>query len=573
MRKQRAKELQSLWIGTSRIFVFVAVFSFFLNILMLTGPIYMMQVYDRVLSTKSEATLVALTLIVLFLYTMMTVLDVIRSKILTRLAAQFQSKLDERVFHATLRYSAVHPKSDAHPGLQDIEAVQRLLSSPAIHALFDLPWVPLFLFALWMFDPALFALALLGGGILAALSFLNQRVGRKYNQQTYAQWSAAQNKAEQMRRNAVVIQSMGMGQAAYEKWAASRHKALQTHVQSTDITGAFTISSRSFRLMLQSLMLGLGSYLVLQGGLSPGAMIAASVLLGRALAPIETGISQWPLIERGRSAWASLNELLANIPDTIEGADRMPPKGALTVKDLTVIPPGQKQAILKMVNFELHPGQACGVIGPSGAGKSSLAQALINQWPPAGGEIKLGGVPIQHCCPKHLGNMIGYLPQTITVFDGTIGENIARLDAKPDAHKLQSAMILSHTQPLIQSLPDGANTQIRADATHLSGGQLQRIGLARAVYGSPHIVILDEPNSNLDNDGNDALNAAVKTLKAQGKIVLIMAHRPAAIHECDMLLMLEGGTRKAFGPKEDVLRQIVHNHADIRKASIRKGAA
>ncbi|MDG1430236.1 MAG: ATP-binding cassette domain-containing protein, partial [Paracoccaceae bacterium] len=322
------------------------------------------------------------------------------------------------------------------------------------------------------------------------------------------------------------------------------------------------------RMFLQSAMLGLGAYLVLQNELTPGAMIAGSILMGRALSPIEQAIGQWAVVQRGTKGWSNLVELLSTVPEGAPRTQLPTPKAKLDVQALTVIPPGQQQATLKNVVFNVQAGQAVGVIGPSGSGKTTLARAITGVWRPAGGKIRLDGAALDQYEPDTLGTHVGYLPQRVQLFDGTIAENIARLNANPDSEKIVAAAQKAAAHEMILKFPDGYDTRVSSTGGLLSGGQLQRIGLARALYGEPVILVLDEPNSNLDNEGGEALNQAIRSMKAEGKSVIIMAHRPSAIKECDTLLMLENGTAMAFGPKDDVLRGMVKNHEAIQKASM-----
>ncbi|MGB0440815.1 MAG: type I secretion system permease/ATPase, partial [Paracoccaceae bacterium] len=336
-------------------------------------------------------------------------------------------------------------------------------------------------------------------------------------------------------------------------------------ISSADLLGGFTASTKTFRLFLQSAMLGLGAYLVLLQELTPGAMIAGSILMGRALAPIELAIGQWPLVQAAHRGWKNLGQLLGEVPPEAPRTELPHPKAKLDVQQLTVVPPGEQQAALRIVSFSIEPGQALGVIGPSGAGKSTLARALTGVWRPAGGKIRLDGATIDQY-GSDLGNYIGYLPQRVTLFDGTIAENIARLSENPDPQQIVAAAQKADAHDMILKLPDGYDTRVTAAGGRLSGGQMQRVGLARAMYGNPVLLVLDEPNSNLDNEGSEAVNNAVRAMKAEGKSVLIMAHRPAAIKECDMLLMLEGGSRVAFGPKDEVLKAVVQNHRQVQNA-------
>ncbi len=339
--------------------------------------------------------------------------------------------------------------------------------------------------------------------------------------------------------------------------------ALESGIGANDVSGTFTASTKSFRLFLQSAMLGLGAFLVLRGELTPGAMIAGSILLGRALAPIELIVGQSALIQRAREGWGNLSELLGAVPPEKHRISLPQPRGKLDVEQITVIPPGERTAALRMVSFSVKPGSAVGVVGLSGAGKSTLARALTGIWPPAAGKVRLDGVALDQYAPDVRGRYIGYLPQRVSLFNGTIRDNIARLLPEPDDEAVVRAAKRAGAHDMILRLPDGYDTQVNAQGGRLSGGQVQRIGLARALYGEPVLVVLDEPNSNLDNEGSAALNSAIRELREQGACILIMAHRPAAIQECDLVLMLDGGVRRAFGPKDQVMREVVKNHKDF----------
>ncbi|WP_282092576.1 type I secretion system permease/ATPase [Epibacterium ulvae] len=562
-------ELRDIRKRSRKIYWLIGLFSFFVNLLMLTGPLYMMQVYDRVLGSRSEATLVALSLLVAFLYAMMGLLDYSRGRLLARVAARFQTALDRRVFDAMIRRTAQAPDPVAQTGLADLEAVQRLMASPVLGAAFDLPWTPIFFAGIALFHPWLGLLALGGGIVLVAIAILNQLFSRNPQQKAGQSGHKANLMSEEIRVESEMIQAMGMRDAAFERWALARRTALHDSMRATDTGGSFTTLAKTIRLFLQSAMLGLGAYLVLQGEVSPGSIIAGSILMGRALAPIELGLGQWLLVQRANKGWHSLAELLAKVPPEARRTALPAPKALLTVQGLAVAPPGEKQVSLRNVSFQVKPGQAVGIIGPSGSGKSTLARALTGVWRPATGTIRLDGASIDQYTPKVLGQHIGYLPQRVQVFDGTIAQNIARLEQEPDSEKVVAAAKKASAHDMIVKLPNGYDSLVNSGGGRLSGGQMQRIGLARALYDDPVIVILDEPNSNLDNEGSIALNTAIKTLKSQGKSVLIMAHRPAAIQECDMLLVIENGTMTAFGPKDQVLREKTGN-AQKPKAPAKK---
>ncbi len=548
------------------LFWLVALFSVFVNILMLTGSIYMLQVYDRVLGSRSEETLLALSILVTFLFIMMGLLDYARGRILARIGARFQDNLDHRVFAAILQASAKgRPNENAATGMRDLEAIQRLLSSPVLASIFDLPWAPIFIFGIFMFQTWLGYLAIGGGVTLLVLAILNQIISRDPIQKANTSKFRADQMAGQMRSEAELVQSLGMRQASFDRLSVAREESLSSTITSSDVGGGFSVLTKTFRMFIQSAMLGLGAYLVLQNEMTGGAMIAGSILLGRALAPIEQVIGQWALIQQAMKGWKNLSALLSEIPEERPRTKLERPKANLDVKQLTLLPPGQQQAALQMVTFQVKPGEALGVIGQSGSGKSSLARAIMGVWPPARGKIRLDGASLDQYDPDVLGAYIGYLPQRVQLFDGTIAENIARMSLTPDDQAVIKAAKKAAAHNMILEFADGYDTRVTANGGRLSGGQIQRIGLARAMYGDPVILVLDEPNSNLDNDGSEALNAAIRQMKSDGNAVLIMAHRPAAIQECNLILMLEGGVVKAFGPKEDVLKSMVKNHSQITK--------
>lgn len=548
--------------------VAVLVFSVLVNLLMLTGPLYMLQVYDRVLGSQSEATLVALTVLITFLFLAMGFLDHARARIMARIGARMQENLDRRVFAASVRRLTMVPNDQAALAAQrDLESIQRLWASPVLLALFDIPWTPMFIGAIFIFHPWMGWLAVLGGIILVGVTILNQRNTEAPLQRANAATMMAERFAENIKAESEVIAALGMQSNGFDRWRGLRGMAMGQSIAAADVGGMFSGITKTFRMFLQSAILGLGAWLVLRGELSAGAMIAGSILMGRALAPIEQSIGQWAVVTRAREGSARLAELLSRVPPEPERTALPRPKALLEAQNLTVVPPGEQQAVLRMVNFRLEPGQALGVIGPSGSGKSTLARALIGVWRPAGGKVRLDGATLDQYDPDVLGSYIGYLPQRVSLFDGTIAENIARLAPQPDAAKVVEAAKKAAAHDMILKLPDGYDTRVASVGGRLSGGQIQRIGLARALYGDPVILILDEPNSNLDNDGSMALNLAIRAMKDAGRAILIMAHRPAAIQECDLLMVMEDGTRKAFGPRDQVLRDMVKNHTEIVRST------
>ncbi len=556
LRRARA---QSRWLLRA-----AALFSVFINLLMLTGPLFMLQVYDRVLASRSEETLLALFILMAFLFATMGVLDYLRGRVLARIGTALQARLEARVFQAVLAKSAQSPRPElVANSLRDLDAVQRFVASPVFGAIFDIPFTPLFLAAIMVFHVYLGVLALVGGAVLILFTILNQVLTRAPGQETTLAALEADRQALQIKNEAEMVRALGMQEAAFARWQKAREHASQTNLEFSDKGGLFSSLSKTFRMFLQSAMLGLGAWLVLQGEVSAGVMIAASILLGRALAPIDLAIGQWRLVEQARDGWRRLSELLGEVPEPEERMSLSRPQAHLRVENLTLVPPGQSQASLRLANFEVKPGQALGVIGPSGAGKSSLARAICGVWRPAGGKIRLDGAAIDQFSPQALGAHIGYLPQRVQLFDGTIRENIAKLELQPDDRAVERAARMADAHEMILRLPDGYDTRVSSGGGMLSGGQMQRIGLARALYGNPVVVVLDEPNSNLDNEGSGALNHAIREIKAAGGAVLIMAHRPAAIQECDLLLVLDGGNVRAFGPRDEVLAKTVQNAGQI----------
>ena len=556
LRAASARQRPLLWA--------VVLFSVFVNLLMVTGPLFMMQVYDRVLGSGSEETLLALFLLVAFLFAAMAMLDAVRSQVMSRAGSRFQALLDRRVFDAALRRQAVRPGDPAAASAErDVDMLRQFAASPVFLAFLDLPWTPFFLAGIFVFHPLMGALAILGGAVLLAIAVANQMMTARRRAEAAAAGLATDRMAAQFRAEAGPLGALGMRGAAHDRWEASRGRMLERSVAAGDLGSVFGSATRIFRQFLQSAMLALGAWLVLRQEVSSGVMIASSVLLGRALSPIETMVGQWSLLQSARLAWSRLAQLLTAVPPE---EDRMPlsrPEGALRVENLTVAAPGERLPALQRLNFALQPGQVLGVIGASAAGKSSLARAVTGIWAPAAGHVRLGGVSIEQYGEDALGRLIGYLPQRVGLFDGTIAENIARMSPRYGPDEVLRAARRAGAHEMILSFPDGYDTRITAEGGRLSGGQIQRLGLARALCGDPVMLVLDEPNSNLDAEGSAAVNAAIRTVKEAGGIALIMAHRPAALQECDLVLMLDGGRQAAFGPRDEVLRERVRNTATV----------
>ena len=559
----------------SRSAVMAAVFfSALVNLLMLTAPLYMLQVYDRVLMSRSEETLLALSLLMAFLFLIMGVLDHARGRIMARVGARLQEALGARVLSAAFRRLTAAPQDMAAEAAQkDLDAIARFWASPVVLAIFDAPWAPVFVAAIFVFHPWLGMLALAGGLVILGLSLLNQRATEAPLRVANLAGHAAERQAENLKQEAELVQSLGMAGAAFARLTTRRDAALDAGLAAADAAGRYSVTTRTFRLFLQSAMLGLAAWLVLRQELSAGAMIAASILMGRALQPVEQAVSHWAVVTRARQARTRLACLLANTPALPPRTELPRPKARVDVQGLTVVPPGGSAPVLQAVSLGLPQGQALGVIGPSGSGKSSLARALTGVWRPVAGRVRLDGATLDQYDPDLLGSFVGYLPQRVTLFDGTIADNIARLQPGADASRIVAAARAAAAHEMILTLPNGYDTQVSTAGSQLSGGQIQRIGPARALYGDPVLLILDEPNANLDNDGSIALNIAIRTAKARGASVMIMAHRPQAIQECDLLLVLHQGSVAAFGPRDTVLREAVRNAGDITRLAVPGGVA
>lgn len=544
----------------------VFVFSIFTNLLMLTGPFYMLQIYDRVLSSQSVETLIALSVLTAGLFALMALFDYARGRLIARVGARFQSALDTRVFEASLKGGqGAQDKAEAAGALRDLDALQKLFISPVLMTLMDLPWTPAFLVLMFLFHPMIGWLAVAGGTALILLTAVNHAVTSRRTRTSQLTAQQSHDMAAETRMGEEVVLTQGLRPAMTARWFRLRTEGLQRGLGANDWTGSFAAVTRAFRLLLQSAVLGVGAYYTLKGELTGGAMIAGSILLGRALAPIEQALGGWQVLQRAHSGWKTLGAFLAKNPPAQLRTELPKPEADLLVKSLTVVPPGGRVPVLRNINFHLMPGQAVGVIGPSGSGKSTLARVLLGYWPVSAGEIRLGGPTLDQYGPDTLGLHIGYLPQNVRLFSGTIAQNIARMAEVPDSAAVVRAANAANAHEIITRLSDGYDTVLRANDLQLSGGQCQRIALARALYGDPQLLILDEPNSALDAEGSDALNQAVRSFKERGKGVIIMTHRPNAIAECDLLLVLENGLVASFGQRDMVMRKMLKNAETVQR--------
>ena len=560
-------------ISLQPLLISVFIFSIFVNVLMLTGPLFMLQVYDRVLGSRSEATLVALFALVAVLFVLMGLLDYARGRLMARYAARYRAKLDRAVFDAVITQS-LDPKERAKSatGLRNLEAVQGFLTAPVMIALFDIPWTPLFIGAIFVFHPLLGWLAIVGGGTLVVVTLLNNWLTRKKTLEATQKTQSAHGLAEQTRVSSEIVRSQGMSANMGARWQSVQNEALRETISASDWTGSFSALTKAFRLFLQSAMLALGAWLVLQNELTAGAMIAGSILLGRALAPIEQSIGQWAVVQRALAGRREIKQLLAGVPETPQSTVLPVPKAEMKFDGVAAFAPGAKKPTIAGISFHLQAGQVLGVIGNSGMGKSTLAKVMVGLLPPATGEVRLGGATLDQYDPDQLGTLIGYLPQNVTLFSGTVAENIARMSTAPNEEKVFEAAKRANAHEMILALPEGYQTVLHGNDSQLSGGQKQRLALARALYGDPIMLVLDEPTSALDAVGTEALNRTVRDFRNSKRSVVIMTHRPAAISECDRLIVIEQGRMKANGPRDEVLQAMLKNASEVQR-TVSGGAA
>jgi len=555
MRQVKADDIRAALRKSRGALIATAFFSLVLNMLMLSGPLYMLQIYDRVLTSRSMPTLIALSILVAVLYALSGFLEFVRSRILTRISLAFDQTVGERVFDASTRLGLIKGKPVASP-LRDFEALRQFLSSPGPSALFDMPWAPIYLALLFMFHWLLGAVALGGAVALLVIALATERA----TQSAVARSTEASRRssvlADAGQNNAEVLAAMGMLASYRQRWLGANREALLIQSQSSDTITGLTAVSKTLRMLLQSAILAIGAALAIHGDVSMGAIIAGSILMGRALAPVEQAIAHWRGFVRARQAHRALRELLDALPPQTDRIELPTPNGHLDVRGIRMAPPGTQRLVVNNVSFAVGPGQILAIAGPSASGKSTLARALVGVWPVAGGEIRLDGARLDQWDPQRLGHHIGYVPQDVELFSGSVRDNISRfLPDATDADVIAAAK-LARAHSMILDLPQGYDTELGAFGGHLSAGQKQRIALARALYGNPVLLVFDEPNSNLDSDGDAALIEAIGELKPLNRTVITVTHRSSAIARADLLLVMERGQVRAFGPRDDVLRSL-----------------
>ncbi|SFW29883.1 MULTISPECIES: type I secretion system permease/ATPase [Pseudomonas] len=537
-------------------FLSVGFFSFFVNLLMLVPSFYMLQVYDRAVGSASLSTLLMLTLIMLLLMITMGGLEWVRSRIMVRISTRLDTLLSQRLFDASFKQAlnTSGMNATAQP-LSDLNGLRQFLTGNGLFAFFDAPWIPIYLAVMFMFHSWYGWMGIVSAVLLGALAFANEKLTHSPLQAANREQMAATAFTNKSLRNAEVVESMGMLASLREHWSGRTHKILALQSLASDRAATMTSVSRTFRQIVQSLVLGLGAYLTINHEISSGLMIAGSILLGRALAPIDQLIGVWKGFLGARSQYARLHELLLKIAAEPERMPLPAPEGAIRVEDLSAGSPDARKPIIRGVNFQVAAGEVVGIIGPSGAGKSTLARALLGVWPSLVGTVRLDGADISQWRREELGQYIGYLPQDIELFEGTISQNISRF-GPVNAPAVVAAARMAGVHELILQLPDGYDSLIGANGGGLSGGQRQRIGLARALYGEPRLVVLDEPNSNLDDAGEKMLAEALQKLRQSRATVFVITHRSGVLAQVDKLLVLNHGELSLFGPRDQVLARL-----------------
>jgi ATP-binding cassette subfamily C protein EexD len=561
-------ELAKALIDVKRYFVFAGLFSAAVNFLMLTPTIYMLAVYDRVVSSGSLSTLTMLTILMLLMFLALGGFEWVRSMILVSASNRLELSLRKRVNDATFKRSLLSGGmiSNAQP-LQDLSQLRQFLTGNGLFAFFDAPWFPIYIGVMFLFHPWFGVAGIIGAVIMVALAYVNENVTSKKLLEANSKANQIANQIQSSLRNSEVVAAMGMANAIRSRQETQSDVVLQLQTDASQKAGLLASLSKSIRMIMQSLVLGLGAYLALNQQISPGMMIAGSLLLGRALAPIDMLVASWKGFSLARAQYDRLSELLEQIPDDPETMSLPAPMGRIDVDQVSVVPPGSRSVVVRGISLSLNAGEALGIVGPSASGKSSFARALLGIWPTYSGKVRLDGADISSWNRDELGPYIGYLPQDIELFDGSIAENISRFSNNADPEKIVTAAKLAGVHEMILHLPQGYDTIIGVQGGMLSGGQRQRIGLARAAYGSPKFLVLDEPNSNLDDAGEKELVEALNRIKQQGSTIVVITHRTMVLQCVDKILVMKEGAAINFGPKDQVLSALMGQAPVAKSAS------
>lgn len=554
-KKENSGELFDVLSTYRRFFAYGLFFSCIINVLMLVSPLYMMQVYNRAVMSRNLETLVMLTLIMLFLNLIMSAVETIRSMLLVRLGEKMDRRLNTRIFNAAYHRNLKMSGGNASQMLSDLAMLRQFLTGAGAFALFDLPWFPIYLGVVFMMHPWLGWISVFGALTLVVLTLLTEKITAPPLEESNREMAAANSLANTNLRNVEVIEAMGMIGGIRKRWMVKHKKCVELQSLASDRAGMIMALTKFIRVINSSMMIAVGAYLAMYEELSPAVMMVGGILGGRVMAPVEMVIGQWKMFVMARESYERLTDLLHTNPPKPKGLELPNPEGRVTIESLSAAPPGASKLVLHGLNFDVQPGEILGVIGPSASGKTTLARLLVGVWPASSGSVRLDGADIYAWDKEHLGPHMGYLPQDIELFQGTIAENIARLGAL-NSDWVTEAAIKAGVHEMILRLPNGYDTEIGVDGGVLSGGQRQRIGLARALYGNPCVVVLDEPNSNLDDAGDLALLNAIVSMKKDGKTVIIMTHRSTVLSVADKILYLRAGLQQAFGPRDQVFAML-----------------
>jgi ATP-binding cassette subfamily C protein len=550
-------ELAEIMAQSRTAFIGIGLLSAFLNILTLGGSIYMMLVYDKVLPSRSEPTLYSLLIMIIVVYLFQGLMDAIRGRMLVQVGASFDVGLSARV-HQLIGKLALSTRKggDGLQPMRDLDSVRGFLSSGGPAALIDLPWMFFFILVLFLLHPALGITVLIGGLILVGLTYATERLTREPTQRMTALTAQRYAMADAARRHAEVVKALGMERRLNSSWGMVSSRNLAAQEKLTNIGSGIGGASKVFRLLLQSIVLTVGALLVIENKATGGIIFASSILAARALAPVEVAIGNWRGFVAARQSWARLQQLLERAPEQIVSHELPAPRATVAVEALSLAPPGVQRLTVEGVSFIAKAGEAIAVIGPSGSGKSTLVRGITGIWEPVRGTVRLDGAALDQWLPETLGKYIGYLPQNVELLEGTVAQNIARFEPNAPSEATIAAARLAGVHDLIVRLPEGYETPVGPDGANLSAGQRQRIALARALYRDPFLIVLDEPNSNLDADGETALAGAVSSACARGAVVILVAHRQSILSVVDLILYMRDGKALAYGPRDEILRRI-----------------
>ena len=557
-QKHSRGEIAAVLLASRAAFASTALFSCLVNILMLTGPLFMLQVYDRVLTSGSVPTLVALTVIVIALYGYYGFLEYLRARILVRIGRRVEEKLRDRVFDSMAEHALRRTQGIGGQPINDLATIRQFLSGQGPFAFLDMPWVPIYLLVIFLMHWVLGVAAVIAAIVIFILAVWSEKATRGPLAEANSAIVKSSIMTDESRRNSEALHSLGMRGAIRKKWSDMQQVALDHQTVANDVGGSLSAASRVLRLMVQSGILALGAYLALRHEISAGAMIAASIIMGRALAPVEQAVASWQQFLGFRKAIERLGNILASVPAVAHRMKLPAPKGKLEVENLIVQMAGAEKPVLQGITFTVEPGKGIGVIGPTGAGKSTLARALVGVMPITRGTVRLDGATHDQRDIDEAGKLIGYLPQDIQLFDGTAAQNIARFDVNADPTKIVQAAQLANVHELIMRLPKGYDTPLGENGARLSAGQRQRVALARCLYGDPVLFVMDEPNSNLDAEGEAALDRAIRVSMERGASVVVIAHRPSALASIQQILVLSEGRTVALGPRDEILRKVLN---------------